>query len=130
MCWCSWPKNATLLPVWRYSEYSFTNGISFSSYVLHIIFDENVEKNTFFFFIHFFIALRIHVSNATKDILDKFGTFQVELRGDVELKGKGIVTAYWLVGCTEPDPRPPTPLKTRHEETEVPFPILFPAIGK
>lgn len=50
-------------------------------------------------------ALKIHVSEATKQILDQFGTFQMELRGEVELKGKGVVTAYWLVGCSEPDPR-------------------------
>lgn len=75
----------------------------------------------------------------------------MELRGEVELKGKGVVTAYWLIGCTEPDPRfvslilfeefsaqlssnfpfrPPTPLKSHHIENEAPFPILFPAIGK
>lgn len=52
-----------------------------------------------------FLALKIHVSEATKQILDQFGTFEMELRGEVELKGKGVVTAYWLVGCTEPDPR-------------------------
>lgn len=34
-----------------------------------------------------FPALKIHVSNATKEILDKFGTFQVEFRGDIELRG-------------------------------------------
>lgn len=50
-------------------------------------------------------ALKIHVSEATKQILDQFGTFQMELRGEVELKGKGVVTAYWLIGCTEPDLR-------------------------
>lgn len=74
--------------------------------------------------------MKIHLSQATKNILDTFGTFQVLPRGNVELKGKGIVPTYWLTGCTEPDPRPPTPLKARHEEVEVPFPILFPAIGK
>lgn len=52
-----------------------------------------------------FTALKIHVSDATKQILDKFGTFRVELRGEVELKGKGVVISYWLLGCTEPDPR-------------------------
>lgn len=52
-----------------------------------------------------FTALKIHVSEATKEILDQFGTFQMELRGEVELKGKGVVTAYWLIGCTEPDLR-------------------------
>lgn len=51
------------------------------------------------------LALKIHVSDAAKQILDKFGTFRLELRGEVELKGKGVVTTYWLVGCSEPDPR-------------------------
>jgi hypothetical protein len=49
--------------------------------------------------------LKIHVSQATKMIFDKFGTFQLELRGDIELKGKGKVTTYWLCGCSEKDPR-------------------------
>ena len=43
-------------------------------------------------------ALRIHTSPATKGILDKFGTFRLELRGPVEMKGKGVVTTYWLLG--------------------------------
>lgn len=70
------------------------------------------------------------MSDAAKQILDKFGTFRLELRGDVELKGKGIVTTYWLVNCTEQDARPPTPLKTYHTEAEAPFTLFFPAIGK
>jgi len=49
--------------------------------------------------------LKIHVSQATKLIFDKFGTFRLELRGDIELKGKGKVTTYWLCGCSEKDPR-------------------------
>ena len=56
-------------------------------------------------FFSFITALKIHVSEAAKQILDKFGTFRTELRGDVELKGKGIVTTYWLLECSEPDPR-------------------------
>ncbi|CAF0754736.1 unnamed protein product [Didymodactylos carnosus] len=43
-------------------------------------------------------ALRIHVSSTTKAILDKFGTFELKLRGDVEMKGKGKMTTYWLLG--------------------------------
>ncbi|XP_055856918.1 atrial natriuretic peptide receptor 1 [Episyrphus balteatus] len=74
------------------------------------------------------LPLKIHVSPAAKEIFDKFGTFEMELRGEVELKGKGKVITYWLIGCTEPDPRPPTPLK--NHENESPFPILFPCIGK
>lgn len=49
--------------------------------------------------------LKIQVSQATKSIFDKFGTFRLELRGDIELKGKGTVTTYWLCGCTEKDHR-------------------------
>lgn len=32
-----------------------------------------------------------------KHELDKFNTFVCELRGPVELKGKGTVTTWWLV---------------------------------
>lgn len=31
-------------------------------------------------------ALRIHVSSATKEVLDEFGYFDLQLRGDVEMK--------------------------------------------
>ncbi|KAH9369110.1 hypothetical protein HPB48_012787 [Haemaphysalis longicornis] len=42
-------------------------------------------------------ALKIHVSSATKEALEKFKTFRLELRGDIELKGKGTMTTYWLL---------------------------------
>uniref|UniRef100_A0A2C9JTI9 Guanylate cyclase n=1 Tax=Biomphalaria glabrata TaxID=6526 RepID=A0A2C9JTI9_BIOGL len=44
------------------------------------------------------LPLRIHVSPATKEILETFGTFQLEMRGAVEMKGKGAITTYWLLG--------------------------------
>ncbi|XP_071139404.1 atrial natriuretic peptide receptor 1-like isoform X3 [Mytilus edulis] len=44
------------------------------------------------------LPLRIHVSPFTKEILDKFATFELDLRGPVEMKGKGKVTTYWLTG--------------------------------
>jgi len=34
----------------------------------------------------YFVALKIHVSPSTKLLLDKFGTFELKLRGDVEMK--------------------------------------------
>ncbi|XP_069507332.1 atrial natriuretic peptide receptor 1 [Ambystoma mexicanum] len=43
-------------------------------------------------------ALRIHVSPTTKGILEEFGSFELQLRGDVEMKGKGKVRTYWLLG--------------------------------
>ena len=45
-----------------------------------------------------FLALKIHISSETKHLLDKSfnGLFITELRGPVEMKGKGSVTTYWL----------------------------------
>uniref|UniRef100_A0A8C5RVT7 Guanylate cyclase n=1 Tax=Laticauda laticaudata TaxID=8630 RepID=A0A8C5RVT7_LATLA len=43
-------------------------------------------------------ALKVHISAATKEILDEFGCFLLELRGDVEMKGKGKMRTYWLLG--------------------------------
>ncbi|XP_074852015.1 atrial natriuretic peptide receptor 2 isoform X2 [Carettochelys insculpta] len=43
-------------------------------------------------------ALKIHISCATKEILDELGCFELELRGDVEMKGKGKMRTYWLLG--------------------------------
>lgn len=43
-------------------------------------------------------ALKIHVSAATRDVLQEFNCFQLELRGDIEVKGKGKMTTYWLLG--------------------------------
>ncbi|XP_056617912.1 atrial natriuretic peptide receptor 1 isoform X2 [Triplophysa dalaica] len=42
--------------------------------------------------------LKIHMSSATRDVLEEFNCFQLELRGDVEMKGKGKMRTYWLLG--------------------------------
>ncbi|XP_056331781.1 atrial natriuretic peptide receptor 1 [Danio aesculapii] len=42
--------------------------------------------------------LKIHVSSATRAVLQEFNCFQLELRGDVEMKGKGKMRTYWLLG--------------------------------
>ncbi|XP_072048290.1 atrial natriuretic peptide receptor 1-like [Amphiura filiformis] len=44
-------------------------------------------------------ALKIHISRSTKTILDIFGAFDIELRGDVEMKGKGVQKTFWLISC-------------------------------
>ncbi|KAG9468776.1 hypothetical protein GDO78_021977 [Eleutherodactylus coqui] len=43
-------------------------------------------------------ALKIHVSTDTRNVLEEFNCFQLGLRGDVEMKGKGKVRTYWLLG--------------------------------
>ena len=83
----------------------------------------------------FLTALRIHVSEATKNILDRYGTFVLEPRGEVELKGKGRVTTHWLTGCLEPDPRPASTPRHRKYSTSPPDdystlnPLIFPLNG-
>ncbi|CAL4062554.1 unnamed protein product, partial [Meganyctiphanes norvegica] len=43
--------------------------------------------------------LRIHVSPTTKELLDiYFPYFNLEFRGEVQIKGKGPMTTYWLLG--------------------------------
>lgn len=43
-------------------------------------------------------ALKIHISQKTKDLLDNFDGFEVVERGVMEIKGKGQMTTYWLIG--------------------------------
>ncbi len=45
----------------------------------------------------FFVALSIHVSESTKELLDDYENFQLQLRGEIPIKGKGTLTTYWLL---------------------------------
>ena len=42
-------------------------------------------------------ALKIHISESTKKILDSFDTFVTEPRGEIPIKGKGTMNTYWLI---------------------------------
>ncbi|KPP61551.1 guanylate cyclase 2G-like [Scleropages formosus] len=42
--------------------------------------------------------LKIHISQSTAEILMKTGTFEIEERGEVEMKGKGCQRTFWLKG--------------------------------
>lgn len=42
--------------------------------------------------------MKIHISNETKVLLDTLGSFRTEYRGLIELKFKGLVDTYWLLG--------------------------------
>lgn len=53
-------------------------------------------------------ALKIHMSHTTKQILDSFGTFDMEMRGFVSVKGKGEMMTFWLNGEKKPEDTPPT----------------------
>ncbi|CAG2221750.1 ANPRB [Mytilus edulis] len=43
-------------------------------------------------------AMKIHVSPQSKLLLDGFGSFSLSSRGIVQIKGKGEMTTYWLLG--------------------------------
>ncbi|XP_022181653.1 guanylate cyclase 32E isoform X1 [Myzus persicae] len=43
-------------------------------------------------------ALKIHCSNECRTLLERLGGYQTAERGLVEMKGKGNVRTYWLVG--------------------------------
>lgn len=43
-------------------------------------------------------ASRIHISQATYDLLQSIGGYQCEERGFIHVKGKGEMRTYWLVG--------------------------------
>lgn len=62
----------------------------------------------------------IHISGATKNILEILGGFTIKKRGEVYLKGKGEVTTYWLIEYKQSrlsHPMPTSPkrhLRRRH----------------
>uniref|UniRef100_A0A8W7PCN8 guanylate cyclase n=1 Tax=Anopheles coluzzii TaxID=1518534 RepID=A0A8W7PCN8_ANOCL len=42
--------------------------------------------------------MKIHISESTKEVLDKLGGFKIKLRGTVDVKGKGTMQTFWLTG--------------------------------
>lgn len=46
-------------------------------------------------------ALKIHISPQCKEALDNIGGYITETRGVINLKGKGEVCTYWLIGANE-----------------------------
>ncbi|OQV18948.1 Atrial natriuretic peptide receptor 1 [Hypsibius exemplaris] len=52
-------------------------------------------------------ALKIHVSPELKIVLEDFPTFDLTLRGEIEVKGKGLMTTWWLNGENVPEGEAP-----------------------
>ena len=53
---------------------------------------------------------RIHMSESTRDRLVRAGGYNIESRGLIEIKGKGLMNTYWLLGkkgFDKPLPEPP-----------------------
>ncbi|XP_046580997.1 atrial natriuretic peptide receptor 1-like [Haliotis rubra] len=45
--------------------------------------------------------LKIHMSGSTAQLLQRFEIFNLKSRGCVEIKGKGLMETYWLLGVTK-----------------------------
>lgn len=75
-------------------------------------------------------ALKIHMSHSTKQVLDRFGTFDVTMRGFVSIKGKGEMMTFWLNG-EKGDASASTPMltETNHlQENVSPFTNEIPIV--
>ncbi|XP_060805716.1 atrial natriuretic peptide receptor 1 [Amyelois transitella] len=68
--------------------------------------------------------LRIHLSESTRVLLQQWGTFVVERRGEVELKGRGRMLTHWLLQCSEPESR----AVAQSPQPPPQYPILFPTL--
>ncbi len=44
--------------------------------------------------------MKIHISESTKYLIEGIEIFRIELRGDIEIKGKGFMKTFWLLGRT------------------------------
>lgn len=62
-------------------------------------------------------ALKIHMSHSTKQVLDRFGTFEMTMRGFVSVKGKGEMLCFWLDG-----EKPTLPTNNNHQESRAILP--------
>ncbi|XP_063869797.1 uncharacterized protein LOC135105527 [Scylla paramamosain] len=64
------------------------------------------------------LPFKIHISSDTKNALDRVGGFIVNLRGEMEIKGKGFMQTYWLIG-KHGAVSDRQPLEERQEEMDV-----------
>ncbi|GLI59716.1 hypothetical protein VaNZ11_001574 [Volvox africanus] len=42
--------------------------------------------------------MRIHISKVTADLLEQAGGFNIEPRGEIPIKGKGLMSTFWVTG--------------------------------
>lgn len=52
--------------------------------------------------------MKIQISQTTEGILRYLGSFTIEYRGAVQIKGKGEMNTYWLIGERQGDLGLPT----------------------
>ena len=96
------PEDAALLPVWRHGQHLVQDGVQRrrSEHAGHMTPPPRAPPTRPLLSA---AALKIHVSAATRDVLQDFSGFQLQLRGDIHVKGKGTMTTYWLLGEEQPE---------------------------
>ncbi|CAD7093031.1 unnamed protein product [Hermetia illucens] len=70
---------------------------------------------------------RIHMSEVTRDQLETAGGYSIETRGPIEIKGKGMMNTYWLLGKKGFDKVLPTPPPIGLDETLIRNSIILKA---
>ena len=59
---------------------------------------------------------KIHMSASTANILKTFPSFKIEQRGELDIKGKGKMVTYWLVGEDVPEKQKKVTLNYRESK--------------
>lgn len=45
--------------------------------------------------------MKIHISEDSTRVLSRFKCFEMEPRGEIDIKGKGVMSTFWLVKKNE-----------------------------
>jgi class 3 adenylate cyclase len=59
---------------------------------------------------------KIHMSSSTAAIIETFPSFKIEQRGEMDIKGKGKMVTYWLVGEDVPEKQKKVTLNYRESK--------------
>ncbi|XP_026171889.1 guanylate cyclase 2G [Mastacembelus armatus] len=80
------------------------------------------------------LPLKIHISQCTADILIQAGSFEMEDRGEIEMKGKGSHKTYWLLNKIGFNPPPlahsSSPAASLKQQTEAQKPGIMRAVDR
>lgn len=78
------------------------------------------------FFSLSYSALKIHLSSETKAVLEEFGGFELELRGDVEMKVEEEAPSVTIPGGPRGGSPPSSPFSSSHFHSHPNLPFCFP----
>ena len=65
--------------------------------------------------------MKIHISPHTYEMLKKYSEYAIQERGQIQIKGKGMMTTYWLEGREEKTLYMPDPWKGVYDTPLMPL---------